>query len=60
MYTIKKRTSKRLKQNGYMYTDNKSSFELIYYSFKQHTTQMFTFEDITASFKNPKKSWRPY
>ena len=27
MYTIKKRTSKRLKQNGYMYTDNKSSFE---------------------------------
>ena len=61
MYTIKKRTSKRTKQNGYMYTDNKSSCEKkIYYSFKQHTTQTFTFADITASFKTPKKSWRPY
>ena len=30
MYTIKKRTSKRIKQNGYMYTDNKSSCEKKY------------------------------
>lgn len=58
MSTIKKRTSKRIKQNGYMYTDNKSSFEKK--KFRQHTTNVYIkkrvcFADITASFKTPKK-----
>lgn len=64
MSTIKKRTSKRIKQNGYMYTNNKSSFEKkkiqTAYNTNVYIKKRVCFADITASFKTPKKSWRPY